>query len=303
MSLSRRTFYETINLMRGLSRNPLLTDSALAASVHNNQARILRNGLLISSFSLLEAYIEDRLEEKIQDLSESKMSYATFGDSLRTFLTLDAITGLNTRVSFAEKADRLAFAEAEILRAAASQSTPPRYTALGFSPKGSNIVPADIKTLLAAFGVKDGWGFLSKVCANLGASRISLQDDFQNFFRTRNRAAHVSTTNVASGDLETHLGTALLTGISVDIALSNAIDCFVEEETIAAAESSARDIPDKFRFVDEQLSGIFHERIGLTGNTIKKYPDRPSATREVVSRKKALLIVFRDARLVPTELM
>jgi hypothetical protein len=66
---------------------------------------------------------------------------------------------------------------------------------------------------LSAFGIKNGWDFLSKICGNLGASRISLQDDFQNLYRARNKAAHDSATNVASGDLETHLGTALLTGM------------------------------------------------------------------------------------------
>ena len=303
MSLSRRTFYETLGVMRGLSRNSLLTDSVPSSVLHNNQARILRNGLVISSFSLVEAYIEDRLEEKIQDLSNSKMPYVTFGDSLRNFLTLDAITGLNTRMNFADKADRLAFAEAGILRAASFQSIPPKYTGLGFSPKGSNILPADIKSLLSAFGIKNGWGFLSKVCGNLGASRISLQDDFQNFFRARNKAAHDSAANTASGDLETHLGTALLTGMSVDIALTSAIDSFVTERTIATAEDAANKIPASFRFVDEQLNGSFLERIGLAGHTIKKHSDRALATKEVLSRRKVLLIVFRDTSSVPTVLM
>jgi hypothetical protein len=231
------------------------------------------------------------------------LSYVTFGDSLRNFLTLDAVTGLNTRMNFADKPDRLAFAEVGILRAAAFQSVPPKYTGLGFSPRGSNILPSDIKSLLSAFGIRDGWGFLSRLCNNLGASRLSLHDDFQNFFRARNKAAHDSATNVASGDLETHLGTALLTGMSVDIALTRAIDSFVKERSITAAEGAANNISALFRFVDEQLSGSFLERIGLTGHTIKKYSDRASATNEVASRKKALLIVFRDTSSVPTALM
>ena len=86
--------------------------------------------------------------------------------------------------------------------------------------KGSNVTSNDVKVLLTAFGIKNGWDFLSKICASVGASRVSLEDDFRNFSRARNKAAHDSCTNVASGDLETHLGTALLTGLSSDIALT-----------------------------------------------------------------------------------
>jgi hypothetical protein len=289
--------------MRGLSQHPLLTDKTPSDVLHNNQARILRNGLVISSFSLVEAYVEDRLEEKIADLSNSRMTYSSFGDSLRTFLTLDAITGLITRVNFADKSDRLGLAEAGLLRAASFQSSPPLYSMLGFSPKGSNIGHADIKSLLSAFGIKNGWGFLSSICAHLGASRISLQDDFQNFSRARNRAAHDSTTSIASGDLATHLGTALLSGMSVDIALTSAIDAFVKEKTIAAAEAAASAVPTTFRLIDEQLDGSFFERIGMSGNTIKKYASRDAADTEAKSRKKVLPIVVRDRSSVPTELV
>ena len=304
MSLARRTFYETINVMREVAHDPLLTDSAVGSSQHNTRARILRNGLIISSFSLLEAYIEDRLEEKIQELSASRMSYSTFGEALQSFLTIDAITGLASRISFADRVDRLQLAETHITKASGFRAVPPSFTGLGFSPKGSNVSETDIKNLFAAFGVKDAWRYLSTLCGSLGSSRLSLRDDFRNFLRARNRAAHDSTTNIATSDAETHLATALLIGMTADIVITNSVYCFVRKRTLAEAEAAANNVSSlAIRFVDEQVGGSWLERVGINGNTIKRYSDRDTATNEARSRTRLLPIVVRNRGLVPTELV
>lgn len=303
MSQARETFYGTINTMRELARIPLLTDVFPPSAIHNTQAGILRNGLVISSFSLVESYIDDRLDEKIQDLARARMSYPAFGENLRSFLALDAIAGLSNRLSFVDKPDRLTFAENHVVRIAALLQSPPSYTGLGFSPKGSNVSASDIKVLLAAFGVKDPWRALSRLCGDLGASRLSLHDDFQNFVRARNKAAHDSTTNIASSDLETHLETALLIGISTDIALSHAIDSFVKQRNSAAAEHSANNLALKYRFLDPDITGVWSERLGSNGRTIKKYADGIEARAGARSRSHAAPIVVRDTRSIPAELM
>ena len=54
--------------MLELSKNPLLTDVFPPTDPHNIGARILRRGLAVSAFSLLEAYLEERLEELTIDV-------------------------------------------------------------------------------------------------------------------------------------------------------------------------------------------------------------------------------------------
>jgi hypothetical protein len=189
MSLARNVFYETVSVMRAVAQNPLLTDSAVGLSQHNVQARILRNGLIISSFSLMETYLEDRLEEKIRELSGSRIPYSSFSETLQTFLTVDAIAGMATKIGFADRSDRLQLAKRHLVQTANFRAVPPIYTGLGFSPKGSNISEGDIKSLFAAFGVRDGWRRLSALCGNVGSSRLSLRDDFKNL----------------TADVETHL--------------------------------------------------------------------------------------------------
>lgn len=304
MSPARQTFYDALAAMRDTIRDPLLTDSIIGSSQHNTRARILRNGLLVSSFSLLESYLEDRLEEKIQELSTSRIGYSSFSEALRAFLTVHAVTGLSTRINFADKADRLQLAESHLLRTAGFRSSPPSYTGLGFSPKGSNISEADIKELFASFGVRDGWRHLSDLCSRLGSARLSLRDDFRNFHRARNKAAHDSSTNIATSDLETHLATSLLIGMTADIVLTYAINCFVKNRTLVSAETASNNVTNlKIRFIDEQIGGSWIERVGLNGGSIKRYLDRQSAISAVRTRAKAYPIVLRSSSRVPTELI
>src|SRR5436853_149257 len=103
MSSARVTFYSSLNVMRELAQDPALTDSLPLDSEHNLKARILRNGLTVSAFSMLETYLEDRFEENVGELPRSKLAYKDFGENLRELLSRSALEGLLTRTGFEEK--------------------------------------------------------------------------------------------------------------------------------------------------------------------------------------------------------
>ncbi|WP_253711294.1 HEPN domain-containing protein [Bradyrhizobium sp. WD16] len=303
MSLARSSFYEHMNLLRELSSDSLLTDVFPPVDAHNARAKILRNGLVVSSFSLLEHYVQGRLDEKIAELSSTRITYSMFDDKMRSFLSMNAVLGLGNRINFTDKSDRLSFAETHITRLAAIATNPPSYTGLGFSPKGSNVSGDDLRDLLAAFGIQNAWRALSQVVSSLGATRVSLKDDFVNLSRSRNRAAHRSTTNLATADLQTHLDTAVLVGLSIDILLSNAINAFIKERTAASATASANSLPLNFRFLDQQVDNTWNEKVGSAGRVVKKYPSRMAAVAGATARAAKNYIVVRDLRSIPVELL
>jgi hypothetical protein len=288
--------------MKSLVGDPLLTDTFPPRSLHNSRARVLRSGLVVSAFSQLESYIEERLEEKIVDLPASRITYTSFGTKLRSLLSQDALQGLVTRMGFLESSQRLAFAESKLPVLSAFLQSPPIYTGYGFSPKGSNVGDADISGLISAFGVSGGWNRLSQLCSQIGASRLSLYDDFRGLLRARNNAAHDSSTNIPSGDLSTHLATALLVGLVVDLTITHSIDCYIAEPTTAQAEQACNLLALHYRFIDETPTGAWNERSGTAGRVIKCYPDLASAKSGAKSRRKPAHIIVRDVRQIPIEL-
>jgi hypothetical protein len=302
MAAARDIFYERIGLLRELSNDRLLTDIFPLNAPHNARATILRNGLIVSAFSLLERYLQDRIEENVAAMNNARMAYAMLGDGLRRLFSLDAIVGLANRINFVDRADRLTFAEAQIARLAALNGVPVSYTGLGFSPKGSNVSADDLHTLLAAFGVQNPWQVLARATSTLGATRVSLRDDFTNLARARNKAAHDSTTNVASADLETHLETVLLVGMSIDVVLTHATSAFVRSNSHSTAVAAANALPLSFRFLDQTSIRQWSERLG-TGRVIKRYTSKDAAKSGALSRSGNALVVLRDQRSIPMELL
>ncbi|MFC0239343.1 HEPN domain-containing protein [Rhodopseudomonas telluris] len=300
---ARIDFYSRIELIRDLSDNPLLMDTFPHNDAHNTRAAILRNGLVVSAFSLLESYLQRRVDETIVEMQRSQIGYSMLGEKLRKLLSLDAIIGLATRLGFTDKAERLAFAEANIVRLAGGPALPINYTGLGFSPKGSNVSGDDIQTLLAAFGVQSPWQCIGNVISSLGATRLSARDDFLNFARARNKAAHDSTTNIATSDLKTYLDTALLVGMASDIIVTNAVAAFVSERTPTSATNLANALPLSYRFLDRDQNGLFKEKVSTIGRTIRLHPDKESAVSSALRRARRLTIVVRDSRATPIELI
>ena len=300
---ARTDFYSRIGLIQDLSDKALLTDTFPHNAAHNTGATILRNGLVVSAFSLLEGYLQERIDETIIELRRSSIDYLMLGDKLRKLLSLDAIVGLGTRLGFVDKSDKLAFAEASIARLAGSSGSPINYTGLGFSPKGSNVSGEDVQIVLAAFGIQNPWQSMGSVISSLGATRLSIKDDFRNFARARNKAAHDSATNITTSDLKTYLDTALLVGMASDIILTNAVAAFVSEQTLSAATTSANILPPNYRFLDQDQNGRWKEKIGTAGRTIKLHADKLAAVGEALRRARRLIVVVRDTRAIPVELI
>lgn len=299
MSAAREAFFDTIEIIKALTSDQILTDVFPPTDPHNNRARILRSGLVVSTFAHLESYLEERLEEVVQGLASSSITYALFGDRLRRFFSVEAVYGLGQRIGYMEKSDALAYVEAHLPRLAGFAAIPPIFTAMGFS-SSANVSVSDVGNLLGSLGLSHGWQKLNGICTQVGISRLSLQNDFQNLIRIRNSSAHDSTTNVPSADLVSHVETAVLLGLSVDIAVTHTIKCYTKARTSQRAVAAANKFALKLRFLDEDTAGRWRER-SANGKTLRFHPDLASA-RTAGTRPFGGFVV-RDARLFPVRLL
>ena len=291
--------------MRSLQSDASFIDQGIAPSDHNIKARILRNGLVVSAFSLLETYLEDRLEEAVASLSSSAIPYSSFPDEFRNFFTVQAVQGLANRLKFLDKNDKLIYAEQNISSIARILSNPSSYNKFGFSPNGSNIKSEDVRDLPKLFGVKNGWFQLQTVCSEIGASRLALSNDFENFKKARNAGAHDIGSNIASLDLDTHIETALLVGISSDISISNAIEWLCRSHTHALAMQHISTNRPKYKFLVERGDGRWAEYGTGNARIIKIYPDFENAKRGAAtrSRQQNTHLVAKDLSLRPVFLI
>ena len=303
MSTSREGFYGSLREMLKLSQDPLLTDTFPPTNPHNVGARILRHGLAVSAFSVLEKYIELTFAELMLDVAKSGVNYHHFPERLKRFLTIDAVVGLANRVSFTDGADQQTYVDQQIRLVASYGAIPPIYTALGFSPRGSNVSDDDILKAFGACGVARPWEKLAKIATDIGAHRISLSADYRNLAKARHRSAHNPDGNVPTSDLQSNIETAIVIGIAVDVLAVGAGRAFRHSAKPVDLEKALDSLSHRFRFLDEQPDGTYLERRTDTGRAIKRYPDEPTARSAATARAPAGAIIYRDTRRVPMALL
>jgi hypothetical protein len=301
MGAARQEFFATLRSMLMLTKHPLLTDTFPPSATNNIGARVLRHGLSVSAFAMLEKHAESCLSELMSKIGASRIKYPSFTDKLKRFLTIDAVIGLSNRIQFFDATDRQGYADHQIRLLSSYTSTPAVYTALGFSPKGSNVSHKDIATAFGACGVEAPWEKLSAIATALGSSRLSLSSDFQNLAKTRHRSAHNPMGNVASADLETNVETAILIGIAIDVLASALSRAFLRESTPARLAAAISGITHEYRFIDQQPDGTWLERVN--GTSVQRYADESAATAGALARQKRRIVIARDIRQVPLALL
>lgn len=291
--------------MLALCDQPLLTDVFPPTAPQNVDARLLRHGLAVTSFSSLEKYVESRFFELFLRMETSAISYASFDDDLKTFLTRDAASGLLNRVFFLEDALRQSYFDAEILRVAGYQSTPIKYSPLGFHPRGSNVNHEDIRKAFAALGLKDPWGKLRAITVDIGAAPLSLLDDYKSAAKRRHTSAHEPSSNVPTTDLKNHVESIILIGIAVDVLCSAVGEAYASAPTMADLKTRLSALTHAYRFIDHRIDPDqtrFVERSSLLGKAVKVYQSEDVAIAGAKGRRKPAHVIVRSPTSAPLAL-
>jgi|GEM_PF-3789058 len=210
-------------------------------------------------------------------------------------------SGLNNRVQFLDQNDKQPYVDRHIRLLSSYDIEPPIYTALGFSPRGSNVSDSDVSNAFKAFGIDSPWHRLSAIATAIGNSRVSLSDDYKALARTRHSSAHNPSGNVTSSDLSTNIELAIVIGIAIDVLTSAIAATYVKARNPAQLNASIGTIGYSFRFVDEQPDGSWVERFGQ--RTVKAYPSESAAYIGAIGRRNAGRVVARDVRKVPLAIL
>jgi hypothetical protein len=301
MAGHRVSYFASFRNMLALTNQTLLTDTFPPTDPHNTGARILRLGVAISAFSLLEGFLEETFSELMKKIAGSKMGLPHFPPSLRYLLTVDAVSGLSTRLNFLARPDRQAFADKHIPLVAGYSNTPPTYTALGFSPRGSNVAHDDISSIFKAFEVDDPWTKLSRIATEIGATRVDLLQDYKNLSKTRHNSAHDPSSNVPTTDLQNHVEVAIVIAIAADILATAVGSVFVKAGKASLLKAALNALSHTYRFIDEQTDGKWLER-APSGHAIKSYANESAARIGTAARATPAFIVCRNIRKAPIEL-
>lgn len=303
MSAFRSEFYSTVQSMLTVVSSPLLTDVFPPNDPHNISARILRTGLAVIAFALVERYLKSIFDSLVTDVARSSIRYSHFPDAMKKFLVADSISGLHNSAFFIkDQAQKLIYLEAEVNKLSSFSSVPPIFTAFGFSPSGSNVGHEDINQGFKAFGVADVWGKLTNIASIIGSGSLSLKNDYISLANSRHKSAHEAS-NIPTSDLLTNLNSAITIGMSADILGMKLGKTIKMCQTAGSLSTTISAMTFELRYLDHGLDGKWLERPNISGRVIKKYADREGGKTGMLARATSDPIVVRDTSSVPIELV
>lgn len=303
MPVSRAEFYQTLQEMLKTSADPLLQDTLPLSSPSNLSARVLRHGLAVTAFAMLEQYIIGIFDDLVGRAATGGVVFANLTDSMKQFILVDSVSGLATRLGFIKnQSDRIAFADTHVAALAGYNAVPPTYTAHGFKAKGANVGHEDVKQAFGAFGLDNAWGRMDAIAAQFGGAALSLNNEFKTLASARHRSAHDPVSAIPVSDLQSNIHSAIVIGICCDVLGKNVgtalASCVDATKLVSSVQTYSRPV----RYLDEQTDGSWLERRSPTNRAVKKYPNKVDGITGATARGGTPFVVIRNSSHLPIEL-
>ena len=222
-SAARATFTTRLAAYHQASQEQNLQGSLTDKELHE-RARLLRNGLAVVGFAILEDFIRARIDELLEHVEQSPLPFTDLPTKLQQACTEGVAHALAYQVqrlrSTSEEVTDLIQETGGAL--ASTSTTDYKLSRLAFVSKRSNLNREDVKQLLAAFHVKNGWSEMDNLARRAGFGAISLRDDFRNAMLRRHAAAHNASHDAPVTDLQAYTLQAVAVAFSFDSLLSRA---------------------------------------------------------------------------------
>ena len=257
---------------------PDLVDIGILPNEHNGVANLLRKGLSIVAFNILEDFIKNKSIESLNLLSRSRIQFADLTEFLKNSSISGALNSLNFHSGILKKEGNLdwrTIIQDEALKIHSTKNSVfelSKYT-LVFS--GSNVSSDEITDFTKAFGINEGWKFLKTVSDRIGGGLPDLAQAYKNAATRRHNSAHAANFQynyVWLANLKNEI-----------IAIAATLDIIITARCRQVCASPEKKLEDhtiaealNFRFL-EYDNGKYKETKQISGRSRKNWIDLPSA--------------------------
>jgi hypothetical protein len=272
-SKSRAALIRGIEGLRAASLEP-------AVRAPDPAGEILRRGLTVSSFNLLETFVEGRLGELTTFINQGQIHFADLPERLQKIATRRTLEVANARIRRMPETDIRGFVT-EVGESLAAVNGPINLSVLAWLWQGSNMGAADFADVLRGFHVKQPWDAVSALSMRLnlpafGGLGVNSASQLKDFGKERNLAAHDASHQVSN--LWIPLAIQFVTKFSVTFdafssvaahALRNGNAAYLTNEDWTSSQIGLRRVRERARdWAEYSESGSSAFRAGVDQHTI-----------------------------------
>jgi hypothetical protein len=298
MSSAKQELFDRLMYLNSAIGLPDLVDQGIAISEHNGRANLLRKGLGIVAFNILEDFIKNRSFEALAAISTSRVAFSLLTDTLREASTIGALSALAFRAKLEKKdgKDFYLLIQEEALKIHSTKNPVFELSKFSLVSTGSNIGPQEVTELLSAFGIDGGWNTMKVVSDAIGGGIPDLGQCYRNSAERRHSAAHSASFQYAYQWLAGIKNEIIAIAASLDILLSARCRQIHAEP---AKPIKSHDISKalNYRWLEEDASSRFRETTTTGGKARKIWSslsDAVTALQPLAAPRNEFLIV-RDS--------
>lgn len=281
-----------------------LIDVGVIPSKHNGIANLLRKGLGIVAFNIIEDYIKNRSEEALVFISTSGITFSNLTNTLQASSTFGALKSLIFNANILKKDpafDVTNLVQSEAYKIYSTKTHPFSLSKYSLVYSGSNVLAEEIPDLLKSFGIDNCWPRLKSISDSIGGGIPDLLSAFKNASQRRHSAAHNVNFNYAHSWLTNIKSEVLSIAASIDIALT------AKCRQVTRSPGDSIDNLDinadlNYRFIETISATLYKEKKNMGGKTVKNWTDINAAIAfhqpKLISKKEFLIILNSSGRII-----
>jgi RiboL-PSP-HEPN len=281
---------------------PTLIDNGIVPNEHNGVANLLRKGLAIVAFNILEDFIKNKSIESLNFLSTSRIQFANLTESLKVSSITGALNSLNYHSGILKKdgiSDWKTIVQDEALKIHSTKNNVFELSKYTLVYSGSNVSHDEVNEFIKAFGIPGGWTLLKSISDKIGGGLPDLAQAYKNAANRRNSSAHEANFEYNHVWLANLKNEILAIAASLDIVITARCRQVQANPAMKLDDHNIQDALN-FRFL-EQFNSIYKETRHINGRSRKNWPQLSVALNNIqpslVGRNEFLIILNSMGRI------
>lgn len=202
-----------------------LNSKALTETLHNEKVRMLRNGMSIIGFTILEDFIKRRTGEILKEISATSCNFNALPEKLKDAVTFSALKGINTRAESLKRnaEDYVSFIQNETAFISSTKHSVYEFSEYSVGWDKSNLNANDISDILGIMNVEGGWNTIQALSSRVNSSILNPNQVFKNFATNRHKSAHNIDADSLLTDLESFIDQSKIIAFCFDSLLNKSM--------------------------------------------------------------------------------
>ena len=298
---AKTELFDRLKYLESAVNLPSMIDVGIALSEHNGVANLLRKGLGIVAFNILEDFIKNKTLESLLFISNSTINFSNLTESLQEASILGALSALVFRAKMEKKdgGDWKTLIQDEAQKIYSTKNATYELSKYSLVSANSNITADEIAEVLKAFGINGGWNKLKTVSDAIGGGLPDLCQTYKNAASRRHNAAHTAAFQYNYQWLSDIRNEILAISCSFEILLSARCRQIITDLNKNIADHDINNALN-YRFL-EQSGSEYRETNQVGGRARKKWTSLDDAINHIkpnLNARNEYLIVINNSRRI-----